>query len=60
MQANALVEMALYHLRMGSRNYKQAERDFKRAKEIIDKKKGFETSGLDQLWIGCGSQRNGQ
>ena len=31
MQANALVEMALYHLRMGSRNYKQAERDFKRA-----------------------------
>ena len=31
MVANALVEMGLYHLRIGFTNYKQVERDFKRA-----------------------------
>ena len=38
---------------MGSRNYKQAERDFKRAKEILGEKEGFETSTM-MVWINYG------
>ena len=53
MQANVIVKMGMYHFRMGSRNYKQAERDFERAKDILEERKGFETSSM-MVWSNYG------
>ena len=47
------LKMGMYHFRMGSRNYKQAERDFERAKDILEERKGFETSSM-MVWINYG------